>query len=572
VPARGYRRLALVGIAMAMLILGSAPAAAANVASSGAVAPTPTFTNYYAPAGFTGPKVGQCSGNPTSCDLTGEPSLSVNPATGAVLNQQWLTTGKLTFDDTRTPPAVKWEDVSPPADRLGSLDAILFTDRQTGRTFVSQLNGACSITSFTDNDGGLWLPSQGCGAPNGPDHQTIGGGPPPSGIPTAGYPNVVYYCSQGVAAETCASSLNGGITFNPSTEAINASNCVPGLHGHVKVSPDGTAYEPIKACDMSQLAADTASGLIYPGYKGLAISTDASLTPWGFSYIPDSYSKAGTFGHDPYVAIGKDNTLYYAYNSARGYEDNPNPNATVLPFVAISHDHGKTWSESRFVAPGLGLKNTDFITAVAGDDNRLAVAFLGTTTGGHSDTDETHPTGSSDKTKAFKGVWYLYVSMSYDGGKTWTTVNATPNDPVQRGCIAPGSGSPCRNMLDFNDIAVDKQGRVLVAYTDGCHGGCETDPNWDVTKRSRVASVVRQTCGLGLYAAYDRALSNGCFTAATNAFNPTPPVVGGGGLPQTASAGVGGLLGLAVALGAACVLGTPAVLSRRRRRGGTAAS
>ena len=528
-------RRMLGALAVVCLASGTVPAAAAGVAIAPVGVPTPAFANYYAPDGFTAVPVGQCTSHPTNCDLTGEPSLGVDLKTGAVLNQQYLTTGKLTFDDSKTPPAVKWENVSPPADHAASLDAILFTDQKTNRTFVSQLNGACSITSFSDDDGGLWLPSQGCGAPNGPDHQTIGGGPPPAGVPVSPlYPDVVYYCSQGIAAETCASSFNGGVSFNPSTEAIHAANCLPGLHGHVKVGPDGTAYEPIKACDGSQVVQDTNNGLVFPGYKGLAISTDASLSPWGFSSIPDSYSNSGTFGHDPSVAVGSKNTLYYAYNDPHGYDVDPNPLATMFAKVAISHDGGKTFSESTAISPQLGLKNTDFVTMVAGDDNRAAVAFLGTTTPGHSDTDETHPTGPSDKTVGFKGVWYLYVSMTYDGGKTWTTVNATPNDPVQRGCIAPGGGStPCRNMLDFNDMTIDKQGRVLVAYTDGCHDACETTPNWDVSKRFRHAAVVRQTCGLGLYAAYDQTLSQGCFTAASDTFNPAPASAARRGLPNT---------------------------------------
>src|SRR5262249_54171402 len=95
-----------------------------------------------------------------------------------------------------------------------------------------------------------------------------------------------------------------------------------------------------------------------------------------------------------------------------------------------------------------------------------------------------------------------------DGGNTWTTYNAAPNDPVQRGCIwNGGGGNPCRNLLDFNGIAIDKVGRVLVVYTDGC-----IDDPQDPTVRcasgldyskSVLTSIARQSGGLGLYAAYD---------------------------------------------------------------------
>jgi len=72
----------------------------------------------------------------------------------------------------------------------------------------------------------------------------------------------------------------------------------------------------------------------------------------------------------------------------------------------------------------------------------------------------------------FTGTWYGFVSTTYDGGKTWTTVNATPNDPVQRGPICTkgtlGCSGNTRNLLDFNDLTIDGKGRVLAAYADGC--------------------------------------------------------------------------------------------------------
>ena len=65
---------------------------------------------------------------------------------------------------------------------------------------------------------------------------------------------------------------------------------------------------------------------------------------------------------------------------------------------------------------------------------------------------------------SWPGVWYLYISTTYDGGKTWTTVNATPNDPVQRGTIC-GGGPGCTTARATCSTStasdVDKQGRVL---------------------------------------------------------------------------------------------------------------
>ena len=136
----------------------------------------------------------------------------------------------------------------------------------------------------------------------------------------------------------------------------------------------------------------------------------------------------------------------------------------------------------------LGIQNTAFPEVIAGDDNRAAFAFLGSTTGGDY------------QQATFTGTWDLYVSLTYDGGATWTTVDATPNDPVQRGCIwLQGGSSPCRNMLDFNDITVDKAGRVLVAYTKGCTGACVNDPA-ATNPHSAVPFIARQSGGAGLFA------------------------------------------------------------------------
>jgi hypothetical protein len=155
------------------------------------------------------------------------------------------------------------------------------------------------------------------------------------------------------------------------------------------------------------------------------------------------------------------------------------------------------WRPPVDVGAQLGIKNIQFPEVFAGDDNRAAFAFLGTTTAG------------DDQAADFTGVWHLYVAYTYDGGSTWTTVDATPTDPVQRGCIwLQGGSSKCRNLLDFNDITMDKQGRVLVAYADGCTGTCVNATNYDYANADRpdLGVIARQESGLGLLSAYDPVL------------------------------------------------------------------
>ncbi len=136
------------------------------------------------------------------------------------------------------------------------------------------------------------------------------------------------------------------------------------------------------------------------------------------------------------------------------------------------------------MSPSLSVTS---VVAPAGDPNRAAFAFFGTTTG-----------GTNYSAPEFPGVWYLYISSTFDGGQTWTTINATPNDPIQRGGIC-GSGT-CRNLLDFFDATIDKEGRVLIGGEDGCIGGCVNGGNNSFTAK---AFISRQSGGPRMFAAYD---------------------------------------------------------------------
>src|SRR5207253_1742306 len=115
-----------------------------------------------------------------------------------------------------------------------SEDAILYVDRATGRTWVSQLALACSISAYSDNDGASWTPAaKACQTPPAVDHQTIAAGPFAKPVPSgAVYPDAVYYCSQNVAYAACGLSLDGGNTYGAASPMWTSSECF-GLHGHV---------------------------------------------------------------------------------------------------------------------------------------------------------------------------------------------------------------------------------------------------------------------------------------------------------------------------------------------------
>ncbi len=425
-------------------------ALAGLLAVATAQAQAPTFTNYVAPGNL---------GN-----SAGEPSIGVNPATGAVMYIASTSTLKVEFN---AQGAAQWQDVTGPLTGLATLDPILFTDQSTGRTFASQLLAATSAMEYTDDDGASWTPST-LGVTPGVDHQTIGGGPYPAGTFGAfatiarafSYPNAVYYCGQGIVAAFCLRSDNGGLTFGPPVPAYTMADC-GGLHGHLKVAGDGTVYLPNKSCGS--------------GEPAVVVSDNAGVT-WSVRTIPGATSS----GQDPSVAIDKDGTIYVAYVEANGH-----------PHVAVSHDKGQSWASNTDVGSALGLATAVFPVSVAGDSGRAAVGFIATSTPGDSEV------------ASFNGLWYGYIASTFDGGSSWTTTDVTPGDPVQGAGGICTSGTTCgsnRNLLDFNDMTVDAEGRVLMGYADGCVGSCVTG---GANTFAAKATIARQVSGTRLFAAFD---------------------------------------------------------------------
>jgi hypothetical protein len=441
--------------------------------------PAPPAPGTAQPAGFTTFAAPAVFGDANDA---GEPSIGSNWRTGATMYQAGLSTFKATFDDSVNPATASWTDVSAslttgcPEGSTTSLDPILWTDHQTGRTIESQLSGVDSLSCTTDNDGQSWLPSMGGGIPSGVDHQTLGGGPYSTsglgGLPISTYPNIVYYCSQDIATAFCATSRDGGTTFGVGVPTYSLLDC-GGLHGHIKVGPDGTAYLPNKGCGSDQ---------------AVVVSQDNGAT-WTVRHVPG----ATPGDSDPTVGVGANNTVYFGYVGADG-----------KPGVAVSRDHGQTWSDRQVVGGEFGIQNAVFPTMVAGDDDRAAFSWIGTPTA-----------GNSQDAANFKGVWHLYVTSTYDGGATWQTTDTTPNDPVQRGSICT-SGTTCgndRNLLDFIDSTVDSHGRVEVGYADGCIGACVSDPTHTsgagpADAQAAYATIARQSSGLPLFSAYDPAVTN----------------------------------------------------------------
>ena len=488
--------------------------------------------------------------------LTGEPSIGVDWVTNTTMYQGDLNTWQIAFRYTPgQAPTAQWLDRSHLSTSKATLDARLIVDH-TGalrgsddRTIVDQLAGVQSIQAYTDDDGGTagpptntadWTPSNAGGIPVGPDHESLAAGPFATPLPvtanTSIYPHAVYYCGQAELLNSqpgpiafCSRSDDGGLTWGPGNAVYQQSQCA-GLHGKPRVGPDGTVYLPNKNCS----AAGGANAA-----KGLLVSTDNGQT-WTLHNIPGTSTDDNQ--PDPDVAVGGSDptspgTVYYAYRDGDHHAK-----------VVVSTDRGKTWTAPFDLGAYYGIKNAQFPEVIAGDANRAAVSFIGTTTAGND-----APDNFNDPATGQAAVWHLYVAFTYDGGRTWQTVDATPNLPVQRGGVCM-SGTGCtgsdRNMLDFNDMNIDRTGRVQVAYTDGCVSTCETNPTTTDGKFASEFSLVDQVCGIGL------------FGKADPGFSDDPSCGPTANLPEFPSEAAPVLLG-------AGLVGAFAVLRRRRRHAGS---
>lgn len=465
----------------ALAAVGSLAAAALTAGSAGA-STTAAYQVYEAP--------------PTAkmaYDDSVEPTIGANWKNGRAMVIS-LTTPYIVSFSTSGHTAT-WTPSLGITTRYDTLDPILWSDKENGRTIVSQLAGTTSLMDITEDGGESWKPAQG-GGPSGVDHQTVGGGPyAEKGKPlTATYPKAIWYCAQGIASAFCSVSSDGGYTYAPSRPIYTIANAGPlvgcgGLHGHVNVRQDGTAMVPNKGCLTS-----TGSTLTDDVSKvGLATNDDNNTGPWSVDVVPDSTTRARM---DPYVEADQANTMYLAYVDGKDKMK-----------VAVKKKGGG-WAKSVDVGKALGIKSTAFPLVVGGSAGRAAVAYLGSKTG---------PDGGLDAQNAkFAGTWQMYVSTTTDSGRTWTTQQVTKDEqyPVQVGCIRKTSNT-CnhRNLYDFNGITVDKLGRVLIMAADGCTkdrgcvNGVEHDKKADNTN---VGFIVRQECGPSLFAERQRELDAQC--------------------------------------------------------------
>ena len=382
-----------------------------------------------------------------------------------------------------------WEEVQGPACSPTTSDPYGWVDPITDRVFGVQMIGLeTSWICWSDDDGDTWAGNpHDSGTTPINDHIKLATGPwTTSGYGIAGqfsqsvYETAVYYCYNKLAGIFCFTSLDGGATFELGGQIIGLATTNGGLHGAISTAPDGTVYVTPRV--------ETPT---------VIVSKDN-----GFSWFE---REMGTDVGTPYprknseVAADTESNAYHVWTGAdEGI------------YMSTTTDSGETWTQESIRISPAQVISTAFPQIDAGDPGRIAVTYLGSENAdqlNQSDLDGNPWDGNAHYANS-NVSYHLYVTFSLnalDENPTFHTVRTT-TDPVQVGSICLNSGD-CRdiggsnrNLLDFNDLHLDRQGRVYIAFADGCTGECATKENpQPEDSRDRLGVMCLLTSGPSLY-------------------------------------------------------------------------
>lgn len=354
----------------------------------------------------------------------------------------------------RWSPGGAWSEVGDVRGRdFADQDPFLHYDSLRKRFTVGYLyNFACTNMFASDDNGATWTQNLlgGC-LPPGQDHPSWASGPAPAGGPAA--PSMMYYAySEGGPTRTGASvirSTDGGTTWTDAVRVFDSDPCHGGLVGHPAVGPTGVVYVAGATCNGVRIAASQDAGQTWNVEEITAVGIGAGKgkPPDGVpDLVPPTRVTEALIGN-PGLAVDASGTAYVAW-----------PGQTGRLYVASSMDDGQSWGTPWPSSPPDAFATT-FGVIVAGDAQRVAVAYLATNT-----TFAGMPVAQNAPPDV---IWRLHVGLvtNITAGEVVTT--ALP-DIVQRGQIWQAQGpAPSRNLRDFIG-AVEAGGRMWVAYTDGC--------------------------------------------------------------------------------------------------------
>ena len=382
-----------------------------------------------------------------------------------------------------------WEDVAGPMCAFQTNDPWGWVDPITDRVFNVQMQGLeTSWICYSDDDGATWVGNpHDSGTTPINDHIKLATGPwTSSGYGIGGqftqayYETAVYYCYNKLAGIFCFTSFDGGATFNTGGLIFGLATTNGGLHGAITSAPDGTVYVTPRV-----------------GTPTVIVSDDNGLSWFDRTMGEDVGTRNPRKNSE--VATDTESNAYHIWTGA-----------DEGVYMSRSTDSGNTWEQTSIRISPSAVISTVFPQIDAGDPGRIAVTYLGSENASElnlSDIDGEPWDGNAHYAPA-NVSYYLYITYSLnalDSEPIFHTVRVSP-DPVQVGSICLNSGD-CRdiggsnrNLLDFNDLHIDREGRVYVAFADGCTGECAS--NWNSTpedSRSRRGSMYYLSSGPSLY-------------------------------------------------------------------------
>ena len=385
-----------------------------------------------------------------------------------------------------------WEDVAGPMCAFQTNDPWGWVDPITDRVFAVQMQGLeTSWICWSDDDGESWLGNpHDSGTTPINDHIKLATGPWTSnGYGILGqfsqsfYETAVYYCYNKLAGIFCFTSFDGGATFETGGLIFGLATTNGGLHGAITSAPDGTVYVTPRVATPTVIVSDD-NGL---SWVDRTMGEDTG-TPY-----PRKNSEVAT------------DTESNAYHIWTGADEGV--------YMSRSTDSGDSWEQTSIRISPVEVISSVFPQVDAGDPGRIAITYLGSENASElnqSDIDGNPWDGNAHYANA-NVSYYLYVTYSLnalDENPVFHTVRASA-DPVQIGSICLNSGD-CRdiggsnrNLLDFNDLHIDQEGRVYIAFADGCTGDCATGNNSQPEdSRSRLGVMCHLGSGPSLYESF----------------------------------------------------------------------
>ena len=397
-----------------------------------------------------------------------------------------------------------WEEVQDPVQCAPTTsDPYGWVDPITDRIFNVQMVGLeTSWICWSDDDGETWIGNpHDSGTTPINDHIKLATGPWTSSgygiggqISQAFYETAVYYCYNKLAGIFCYTSYDGGATFEAGGQLVGLATLNGGLHGAITTAPDGTVYVTPRV--------ETPT---------VIISKDNGLS-WDERTMGEDVGTPNPRKNSE-VATDTESNAYHVWTgpggpSEQGLYNGYNGEGV---FMSRSIDSGESWEQTSIRVSPIEIVSFAFPQIDAGDPGRIAITYLGSEDSSElnrDDLDGENWTGNAHYANS-NVSYHLYVTYSLnalDSSPVFHTVRLTA-DPVQVGAICLNSGD-CRselggsnrNLLDFNDLHIDLEGRVYIAFADGCTGECATKENpQPEDSRSRLGSVYLLSSGPSLY-------------------------------------------------------------------------